>query len=95
MAKTVEVVYDSLIGPIFGPLLKRLGADDVTRRAGLCATQLVGVGVVRYVARAEPIRSMTPKNSPTPSPRPCSATSSATSPDPAPAFPLRAGAVTG
>ena len=40
---------------------KRLGADDVTKRAGLCATQLVGVGVVRYVARADPIRSMTPE----------------------------------
>ena len=35
MAKSVEIVYDNLIGPIFGPLLKRLGADDVTKRAGL------------------------------------------------------------
>ena len=61
MAKSVEIVYDNLIGPIFGPLLKRLGADDVTKRAGLCATQLVGVGVVRYLARADPIRSMTPE----------------------------------
>ncbi len=60
MAKTVDVVYDNLIGPVFGSLLKALGADQVSVRAGLCATQLVGVGMVRYVARADPIRSMKP-----------------------------------
>lgn len=61
MAKTVDVVYHYLIGPIYGPILKAIGADQITVRAGLCATQLVGIGVVRYVARAEPIRSMTPE----------------------------------
>ena len=60
MAKTVDVVYDNLIGPVFGSLLKTLGADQVSVRAGLCATQLVGIGMVRYVARADPIRSMKP-----------------------------------
>lgn len=58
MAKTVDVVYDYLIGPVFGPILKSIGADEITVRAGLCATQLVGIGVVRYVARADPIHSM-------------------------------------
>ena len=58
MAKTVDVVYDYLVGPVFGPLLKAVGADQVPTRAGLCATQLVGIGVVRYVARADPIHSM-------------------------------------
>jgi hypothetical protein len=61
MAKTVDVVYDHLIGPVFGPILKAVGADQITVRAGLCATQLVGIGVVRYVARADPIHSMTPE----------------------------------
>lgn len=60
MAKTLDVVYDNLIGPVFGSLLKALGADQVSVRAGLCATQLVGIGMVRYVARADPIRSMKP-----------------------------------
>lgn len=58
MAKTVDVVYDYLIGPVFSPILKAMGADKITIRAGLCATQLVGIGVVRYVARADPIHSM-------------------------------------
>ena len=61
MAKTVDVVYDYLIGPVFGPILKAIGADQITIRAGLCATQLVGIGVVRYVARADPIHSMKPE----------------------------------
>lgn len=61
MAKTVDIVYEHLIGPVFGPIVKALGADEITVRAGLCATQLVGIGVVRYVARAEPIRSMKPE----------------------------------
>lgn len=59
LGKTVELVYDNLIGPVFGPLLKAVGADEVPIRAGLCATQLVGLGVVRYVARVDPIHSMT------------------------------------
>jgi len=61
MAKTVDVAYDYLIGPVFGPILKAIGADQITVRAALCATQLVGIGVVRYVARAEPIHSMSPE----------------------------------
>ena len=58
LAKTVDMVYDYLGGPVFGPLLRAVGADQVPTRAGLCATQLVGIGVVRYVARADPIHSM-------------------------------------
>ena len=61
MAKTVDVAYDYLIGPVFGPILQAIGADQITVRAALCATQLVGIGVVRYVARAEPIHSMSPE----------------------------------
>ena len=60
IAKAVDLAYDNLIGPVFGTLLKALGADEVSKRAGLCATQLVGIGVVRYVARADPIASMKP-----------------------------------
>jgi tetracycline repressor-like protein len=58
LGKTVDLVYDNLIGPVFGPMLRAVGADEVSFRAGLCATQLVGLGVVRYVARLDPIRSM-------------------------------------
>lgn len=58
MAKTVDIVEKSLTVPVFGPLLKRLGADKVKLRASLCASALVGIGIMRYAVRSEPIHSM-------------------------------------
>src|SRR3978361_160973 len=58
MAKTVDIVEKSLTVPVFSPLLKRLGADKVRLRASLCASALVGIGIMRYVVRSEPIHSM-------------------------------------
>jgi hypothetical protein len=58
MAKTVEIVEGMFIGPIFGPLLRILGADKVAVRASLCASQLVGLGMMRYGLRSEPMHSM-------------------------------------
>jgi Tetracyclin repressor-like, C-terminal domain len=58
LAKTVEIVEKSLTVPIFTPLLKKLGADKVKLRASLCASQLVGLGVMRYAVRSEPLHSM-------------------------------------
>ncbi len=58
MAKTVEIVESMFIGPIFGPLLRILGADKVAVRASLCASQLVGLGMMRYGLRSEPMHSM-------------------------------------
>jgi hypothetical protein len=58
LAKTVDIVEKSLTVPIFTPLLKKLGADKVKLRASLCASQLVGLGVMRYAVRSEPLHSM-------------------------------------
>jgi len=58
MAKTVEIVEGMFIDPIFGPLLRILGADKVAVRASLCASQLVGLGMMRYGLRSEPMHSM-------------------------------------
>jgi Tetracyclin repressor-like, C-terminal domain len=58
LAKTVEAVQKLFVGPVFDPLLKRLGADQVRFRASLCTSQLVGLGILRYAARSEPIHSM-------------------------------------
>ena len=35
-AKTVDVAQALFIGPVFDPLLKALGADQITFRAALC-----------------------------------------------------------
>lgn len=58
LAKTAEMVQSMFIGPVFGPLLKTLGADRVAVRASLCASQLVGLGILRYGVRSEPLHSM-------------------------------------
>jgi hypothetical protein len=58
LAKTVDIVEKSLTVPIFTPLLKKLGADKVKLRASLCASQLVGLGIMRYAVRSEPLHSM-------------------------------------
>ncbi|HEY7051057.1 MAG TPA: hypothetical protein VH496_02845 [Mycobacterium sp.] len=58
LAKTVDIVEKSLTVPVFSPLLKRLGADNIRLRASLCASQLVGLGIMRYAVRSEPIASM-------------------------------------
>lgn len=58
LAKTAELVQNMFIGPIFDPLLKTMGADQIRLRASLCASQVVGLGIMRYGVRVEPIHSM-------------------------------------
>ena len=58
LAKTVDNVQRLFVGPVFDPLLNRLGADHIRFRASLCTSQLVGLGILRYAVRSEPIHSM-------------------------------------
>jgi hypothetical protein len=58
LAKTVDIAQGLFIGPVFSPLLKVLGADQITFRASLCASAVVGLGIMRYGVRVEPIHSM-------------------------------------
>ncbi len=58
LAKTVEVVEGMLRGPILDPILSAVGADQIKLRASLCASQLVGLGIMRYAVRSEPLASM-------------------------------------
>ncbi|WP_410609390.1 TetR/AcrR family transcriptional regulator [Amycolatopsis sp. lyj-109] len=39
----------------FSALITSIGSDRVTLRMNLCATQMVGLGMVRYVAKFEPL----------------------------------------
>ena len=58
LAKTVDIAQGLFIGPVFNPLLKALGADQITFRASLCASSVVGLGIMRYGVKVEPIHSM-------------------------------------
>ena len=45
---------------VLTPLVSGLGSDEPALRANLVAAQLVGLGVVRYIVRFEPLASMPP-----------------------------------
>jgi AcrR family transcriptional regulator len=42
---------------LFGPLLARLGSDQPEIRGELCASQMLGLGLARYVIAFEPLAS--------------------------------------
>ncbi|GAA3676475.1 TetR family transcriptional regulator [Lentzea atacamensis] len=46
------------INAIFKNLLTEIGAEQRDLRATLCATQMVGLGIVRYVVHFEPLASV-------------------------------------
>ncbi|MCR3748580.1 transcriptional regulator, TetR family [Lentzea californiensis] len=46
-----------LINAIFKNVIAELGAEQHELRATLCATQMVGLGIVRYVVQFEPLAS--------------------------------------
>ena len=55
--QAVHVLRDLFVRHIFGLLAEKAGADRVDFRATLCASQIIGLGMVRYVARFEPLAS--------------------------------------
>jgi AcrR family transcriptional regulator len=66
-AATVEPQAAEMAGEfmrerLFGPLMGRLGSDRADLRASLCATQMTGLGLVRYVQRVEPLASAKSKD---------------------------------
>lgn len=50
-----RMMREFLTDRIFGPLAATLDADQPRLRATLCGSQLVGLGMTRYVIRLEPI----------------------------------------
>lgn len=49
---------DFLTNRFFGPLAEGLGIDHPELRTSLASSQLVGLGIIRYVMRFEPLASM-------------------------------------
>lgn len=48
---------DFLIKHILGHVTARLQSDNPGLRANLCASQLIGIGMIRYVAKFDPLAS--------------------------------------
>jgi AcrR family transcriptional regulator len=55
--RAAELMGDFLRLKLFAPLMDRLGVDRADLRADLAISQLVGLGLARYVLRLEPLAS--------------------------------------
>src|SRR5215216_7863407 len=58
--QAAELLGEFLRHRLYAPLVERLGVDRPDLRAELAVTQLVGVGMARYVLRFEPLASAEP-----------------------------------
>jgi len=52
-----RMLREFLAREVFGRIVARLGGDDPELRAALAASQMMGLGVARYVVRLEPLAS--------------------------------------
>jgi AcrR family transcriptional regulator len=55
--RAAELIDDVLRARLFGPLLAALGSDRPELRGNLAASQLVGLGMARYILGFEPLAS--------------------------------------
>lgn len=56
-AEAMRVLKEMLVGRIFSGITQAAGCDQPELRASLCATQVIGIGMARYVATLEPVAS--------------------------------------
>jgi AcrR family transcriptional regulator len=60
--QAAEMLGQFLRRRLFGPLMEELGSDQPDLRGNLAASQLVGLGLIRYVEHVEPLASAEPKD---------------------------------
>jgi len=53
----MRMIRDLLIREVFGPITATLGVSDARLRAELVGSQLVGLAIMRFVGRIEPLAS--------------------------------------
>ncbi len=53
----MAMVRDLLVREVFGPITKALGVPDAQLRATLVGSQLVGLAIMRFIGRLEPLAS--------------------------------------
>lgn len=54
---STHMLREFITQALFGKLTRRLGTDQPDLRAALCASQVVGLGMARYVVHLEPLAS--------------------------------------
>jgi AcrR family transcriptional regulator len=60
--QAAKLLSEFLSTRLFAPLMPELGVDRPEMRSDLVASQLIGLGLTRYVLRVEPIASAKPKD---------------------------------
>jgi Tetracyclin repressor-like, C-terminal domain len=58
--RAAELLRDFLQQKLFAPLMDRLGVDRPELRADLAMSQLIGLGLTRYVLKLEPLAAARP-----------------------------------
>jgi AcrR family transcriptional regulator len=53
-----QILRDSLGTRLLVPVAEQLGTPDASLRTSLCASQLVGLGIARYIVGLEPLASI-------------------------------------
>ena len=51
------LLRETVLRRLLLPLVRRLEVDEPERRASLVASQLIGLGMIRYIVRLEPLAS--------------------------------------
>jgi AcrR family transcriptional regulator len=60
-AEAAELLRETLMTVLLGPLGTRLGVPDPELRMSLCGAQLIGLGTARYILGLEPLASLQPE----------------------------------
>ena len=55
----MAMVRDLLVREVFGPITQALGVPDAQLRATLVGSQLIGLAIMRFIGRLEPLASAT------------------------------------
>ncbi|PZS14536.1 MAG: TetR family transcriptional regulator [Pseudonocardiales bacterium] len=55
--QAAQMMREFLSGMVFGPVVSAVAPDQLELRAALCGTQVLGLGMIRYVIRLEPLAS--------------------------------------
>jgi AcrR family transcriptional regulator len=59
--QAASLLRDALMNLILGPVGERLALPDAPLRMSLCSSQLIGLGVARYIVGLEPLASLAPE----------------------------------
>ena len=58
--QAADLLRETLMTVLLGPLGSRLGAADGELRMSLCSAHLIGLGIARYLLEFEPLASLAP-----------------------------------